>query len=274
MSGLSLSDGFNLIQHNLFVNCDSDAEVVSVKSGRNAVRYNTFRSNAAQVTARHGHHNTFHGNFFFGDGKKPGVGGFRIYGNDHRIYNNYLERLTKDAIKIDSGDYDGRSDGRGNSPDAEELRLHWKVYRAQVVNNTVVNSTSGIIIGGNKSYAPVDSKVANNIVKNTGGTLYNEEMRSNTVFAGNIGYGSMSDHYPRSAAEIALVDPLLKTVDGLQKLTQASPAINAAVGGYPFVTEDMDGQVRTNRDIGADEYTTAALLLKPLTRTAVGPDAP
>ncbi|WP_248928312.1 polysaccharide lyase 6 family protein [Paenibacillus hamazuiensis] len=272
LSGLSMSDGNNIIQRNLFVNCDAENEIISVKSGHNTVRYNTFRNNHGQVTARHGNNNSFYGNFFFGDGSKAGVGGFRIYGTDHKIYNNYMEKLTDNAIQLDSGDFDGGPDSTEYT--SSDLTKHWREYRVQVTNNTIVNSTTGVIIGGTHPYAPVDNRVANNIVKNTTGTLYNEKMTTNTVLEGNIGYGSTIDNVSRSSSEIRNIDPKFTTVSGLQKLASSSPAIDGSKGSYAFVTDDMDGQARSNNDVGADEYSTASIVRAPLTTSDVGVNAP
>lgn len=271
LSGSSMTDGFATIQYNLFVNCDSDAEIVSVKSGHNTVRYNTFINNRGQVTSRHGHGNSFYGNFFFGDGVKSGVGGLRIYANDHKIYNNYFENLTGATLEIDGGDFDGGPDGANYT--SGDLAKHWRVYRAQVTNNTIVNSRTGIVIGKSYTYAPVDSRVANNIVYNSTGILYNEVKATNTVFEGNIGYGAALDNVPRAVSEINGVDPRFTMVDGLQKLSFASPAIDAAAGSYPFVIDDMEGQPRSANDVGADEFSAMPAARGPLTPADVGPSA-
>jgi hypothetical protein len=61
----------------------------------------------------------------------------------------------------------------------------------------------------------------------------------------------------------------------LQKLSSGSPAINAALGTYTFVTEDMDGETRATTDIGADERSSSTSFVKhPLLVTEVGPNAP
>jgi hypothetical protein len=44
---------------------------------------------------------------------------------------------------------------------------------------------------------------------------------------------------------------------------------------YSFVTDDMDGQPRSgSRDIGADEFSGATILRRPLTTADVGPNVP
>lgn len=277
VSTLSMSDAFATIQYNLFENCDGDPEYISVKSGHNTVRYNTFRNSQGVLSSRHGHAQSFYGNFFLGDGVKSGIGGIRLYANDHKVFNNYFENLTgsgySDAINVDGGDFDGGTNG--NTFTSSDLSKHWRVYRAQIINNTIVNSATGIVIGGNYTQAPVDSTIANNIVKNASGTLYNEVKTSNTTFSGNIGFGSTLNNKSRTSAEINLVNPLLTTAGGLQKLSSSNPAINASTGSYTFVTTDMDGESRTGvNDVGADEYATSLVTNVPLTTSNVGPLAP
>ncbi|TVY07456.1 polysaccharide lyase 6 family protein [Paenibacillus cremeus] len=274
-STVSMSDAFDTIQYNLFENCDGDPEFVSVKSGHNTVRYNTFRNSQGVLSARHGHGQSYYGNFFLGDGVKPGTGGIRLYANDHKVYNNYFEGLTgtgaASTLLIDGGDYDGGTDGDAPAT-SEELAKHWRVYRAQVVNNTIVNSATGISVGQSYQLAPVDSVVANNLVMNSKGTLYFEPKPGNTSFAGNIGYGSKLSNASHSSSEIQTIDPLLTTANGLQVLSDTSPAIDASVGDYFFITGDMDGQTRSGiSDVGADESSNEAVINRPLTGADVGP---
>ncbi|MFD7521871.1 chondroitinase-B domain-containing protein [Paenibacillus chitinolyticus] len=275
LSKISLSDGFNKIQYNLFENTDGEPEIVSVKSSNNTVRYNTFKTSKGGLTSRHGHNNSFYGNFFLGDGVKSEQAGIRIYGNDHKIYNNYMENLTESAIILDNGKYDGGTGGYPSNPSVDDLKSQWRIYRAQVVNNTIVNSTTGIVVGSGKPFTPVDSRVANNIVKNSSGILYNEAAATNTVFEGNIGFGGTVTNKGRTSAEIWNKNPLLTVVQGLQKLSASSPAIDYAKGSYPFVQEDMDGETRSVNDAGADERSSASSFTNhPLTQAEVGPDAP
>ncbi|WP_244966017.1 polysaccharide lyase 6 family protein [Paenibacillus alvei] len=282
ISKISLSNGENKVQYNLFENCDGDLEVVSVKSGGNEVRYNTFINNRGGLTSRHGHNNKFYGNFFFGDGVKEKVLGIRIYGNDHEIYNNYMEGITGDAIFLDSGKYDGGTDGKPKNPTDEDLSSQWRVYRATVVNNTIVNSKAGITVGSTnttKKYAPTGSWVANNIVANKTGILYHEPISTDTVFKGNIGYGSTLNNASRGPSEILAKDPDFIISEGLHKLSAKSPAINKAVSDKQLekrvkVTDDMEGQPRSKTDVGADEFSDAASSRKPLKASDVGPNAP
>jgi hypothetical protein len=265
-SEISQSSGFTVVEANLFENCDGDPEIVSVKSNDNIVRYNTFRTSQGTLSQRHGNRGAFYGNFFLGDGK-AGTGGIRVYGQDHKIYNNYFEGLTGTgydaALQLDGGDVDTSG----------ALSSHWRVYRATVVHNTFVNNTSNIEIGANYKYPPVDSVIADNVVTGSQGKLFNEvKAPVNMTYAGNIAWPTGSATVGAGGART--VDPLL-TADGLvRRLGAGSPAIDTATGGYPFVTDDMDGQARAGgADVGADERSSATVTRGPLTAGDVGPDA-
>ncbi|SMD09648.1 chondroitinase-B domain-containing protein [Kibdelosporangium aridum] len=266
-SEISQSSGFTVIESNLFENCDGDPEIISVKSNDNTVRYNTFRTSQGTLSHRHGNRGTLNGNFFLGEGK-AGTGGIRIYGQDHKIYNNYFEGLTGTghdaALQVDGGDVDTSG----------ALNAHWRVYRATVVNNTFVNNVSNIEVGANYNLAPVDSTIADNVVTGSQGKLFNErKVPVNMTYAGNIGW-------PTGSATVGVtngvrtVDPLLARDGSVHRLGAGSPAIDAGSGGHPFVTDDMDGQARVGSvDAGADEHSSSGVTRGPLTAADVGPDA-
>lgn len=77
-SQLSLTDGFTVIEYNLFEECDGDPEIISIKSCKDTVRYNTIYRSQGTVSLRHGDGSVVHDNFFLGDGKE-GTGGVRLY---------------------------------------------------------------------------------------------------------------------------------------------------------------------------------------------------
>ncbi|WP_020674152.1 chondroitinase-B domain-containing protein [Amycolatopsis nigrescens] len=270
-SEISESSGHTVIEHNLFENCDGDPEIVSVKSNDNIVRYNTFRTSQGTLSQRHGNRGEFYGNFFLGGGK-AGTGGIRIYGQDHKIYNNYFEGLTGTgydaALQLDGGDVDTSG----------SLDSHFRVYRASVVHNTFVDNVSNIEIGANYEHPPVDSVMAGNVVAGSQGKLFNElKAPVKHTYAGNIAWptGSAAVGVDVPAEAIGVVDPLLTKDGSLYRIGEHSPAIDAGAGEYEFVTDDMDGQARVNvADVGADERSTADITRRPLTPADVGPDAP
>ncbi|WP_211347109.1 polysaccharide lyase 6 family protein [Saccharothrix australiensis] len=269
-STISRSSGFTVVEANLFEDCDGDPEIVSVKSNDNTVRYNTFRSSQGTLSHRHGDRGSFHGNFFLGEGKEK-TGGIRIYGRDHKVYNNHFEGLTGSgydaALQLDGGDVDTSG----------ALTAHWRVYRATVVHNTFVDNRSNIEIGANYTYPPVDSTIADNVVTGARGKLFNElKAPVNPTYAGNVAWptGSATVGVTRPADAVRVVDPLLRREGPVHRIGAGSPAVDTGTGRYPFVTDDMDGQPRAGvPDVGADERSTAAVVRKPLRATDVGPDA-
>jgi hypothetical protein len=72
------------------------------------------------------------------------------------------------------------------------------------------------------------------------------------------------------------MDPMLVKMGEVLRITAMSPAVGAAADGdFAFVMDDIDGQPRTSRDVGADTWSTGAVLRKgPLTPVDVGPDSP
>ncbi|MCR2806795.1 S-layer homology domain-containing protein [Paenibacillus soyae] len=304
LSSLSLSSGFVTIQYNLFEGVNGEDEIISVKSSDNIIRYNTIRGSYGGIVARHGHRNSFYGNFFFGDGVTPGLSGFRIYGNDHKIYNNYMEGLTDRIIRLDGGTHDAGPDGSANPtvrwgapeqtaelnslpPEArtELLRGHWRPYNVQIFNNTIVNvgnNTPAISLGG-RTYQPVGTKVYNNLIFSNAGTIFSETSpvqsapaHERPVYAGNLIEGTA---VPTNNLAIAggfekTELKLVRSADRLVRLSAFSPAIDAAKAPY-VATEDMDGQFRFGGfDVGADEYSPGAQVARlPLTAADVGPNA-
>jgi hypothetical protein len=235
LSFLAPSKAFTVIEFNLFRNTAGDPETISIKSSDNEIRYNTFRQVPGEMTLRHGNRNRVHGNYIL-----DGGGGIRVCGADHLIYNNYLAGLKSErAIWLEGGDGDG-TDVPG--------KQHYRVYRTQVVNNTVVGGR--IEVGGAHPLEPVDCVVANNISSGV------REGGTGTKYVGNITSGGVM-------------------VGEIQKLAAGNPAVDAAAGGFDFVTDDIDGQPRSKNDVGADELSDAPVTLHgPLTERDVGPDAP
>jgi hypothetical protein len=257
LSGLAPSKGFNTIELNLFRATAGDPETISVKSSDNVLRYNTLRSNPGELVLRHGNRNQVYGNYILGEGNAK-AGGIRVCGADHRIYNNYLADVRSGAaIFLEGGDGDG-TDVPG--------RQHYRVYRTQVVNNTVVGGR--IQIGGAHPLEPIDCTIANNLVRGEGIV---EAAGKGTRYAGNIvdGGPARDDREVRVAQNLSLVQ-----VDGLWKLGAGSPAIDASVAGFEYVSDDIDGQRRERADVGADELSKEPMLHRPLVEADVGPAAP
>jgi poly(beta-D-mannuronate) lyase len=254
-----------IVEYNLFTACDGDPEIVSIKSSGNIVRFNTLRNSGGGFVSRAGNRSQIYGNFVFGNGK-GGSHGVRIHEMDHTVFNNYIENVSDYPINIASGH--SYTDGSFT---------HARVVRARVVHNTVVNYSSRPVIfgwgnSGTRTLAPLDSVFANNVLQGSG-TLTSFPNPGNMAFSSNIANGTLGASRP--ASEFALMNPMLVSSGGLLRLSAGSPAIGFANPAfYAFVTEDMDGQTRSDPDAGADEFATGGVLRRALTTADVGPNAP
>jgi hypothetical protein len=273
-SGLSLTDGFTVIEYNLFEECDGDPEIISVKSCKDTVRYNTIRRSKGTVSLRHGDGSVVHDNYFLGDGKE-GTGGVRIYARNHKIYNNYFEGLrghTWDvAITLTNGDTDTGSKS-----------AHWRIDNVIISHNTLVNNYSNIEIGYAKAdnswrKEPRNVTMANNLVVGNETDLIDiKTTPTNFTWDGNIMYpmDGVSLGMDASPNQINIADPMLEYTNGLWLLSAESPAIDAAPNSYLTISEDVQGQTRSGlNDVGADEYSIDNIRRAPLTPDDVGPYA-
>jgi hypothetical protein len=256
----TFSSAFTVIEHNLFENDANDPEVISIKSSDNAVRNNTLRASAGQFVLRHGNRNELSGNYILGDGKAGSLG-LRVNGGQHKVFNNYVEGVGAPGIWLEGG----------NSTDMTGiLQDHKQVYKTEVVFNTVIDS-GGIAVGGSHPLDPVDCTVAYNLVQGSGGLFSQTPGSTNISFIGNIaGPGTSA-----VKTGVMVVDPKLMKIGGVFTIGPGSPAINAGMPTFPYVTEDIEGKLRNDSmpDIGANEISPEPAQFGLLTEAQVGPMA-
>jgi poly(beta-D-mannuronate) lyase len=252
LSGLSLSNGFGLIEHNLFVRCTGENELISNKSSSNTYRYNTIiDSPGGELTLRHGNDCIVYGNYI------RNSAGMRIFGDRHQVFSNYLEAST--GINI--------GNGAGEVADGAPLTTHDRPDDCVITFNTFVDNTRNYFMTGRiNGLGATNTVFANNILQG-GGTaaslngLYIGGVWSSNIIWATGGPGDMP------AGTFDEVDPLLEAkANGVFRPATGSPAIDSATGDYPAVTFDADGQPRTDpKDRGADEVSTASVTATFLT---------
>ncbi|TVY07500.1 polysaccharide lyase family 7 protein [Paenibacillus cremeus] len=295
VSQLSIYDAHATIQYNIFDHCDADPEIVSVKSGANTIRYNYFIESLGTLSLRQGNNSSVYGNYFIGNnrivpgdtpGSDPlGTGGIRIYGENHKIYNNYFQSLTGskwDApITITTGEKDDIMNNLSS------LSAHFIAKNITLANNTLVNNGASIELGYERyGMAPQNINFANNLVVGSQKELIkimtppvNLTWQGNMMFPQNGVPLITGTPASLTNAQVAIVNPLMKDATlqlsqsdyswlwrddsyarlrtiPYKKLSGASPAIDASTGTYEFVTEDMEHEARVGiPDVGADEYS-------------------
>ena len=158
----SQSNSFTLLENNRFDRCDGEVEIVSVKSGKNTIRGNTFVDSQGFVTLRHGKDNLVESNVFLLKGKPDG-GGVRIYDSGHVIRNNYIS-----GVRTESGGRGGIVFSSGdNAPGGEfpALNAHWTPHDIEVSGNTLYDSDNSFIFPYKVGNYPIyNVKISNNVI--------------------------------------------------------------------------------------------------------------
>jgi len=259
-------DSYTTVEYNYFEQCDGDPEVISNKSCHNTYRYNTLYECEGSLSIRQGNFCTVNGNFLIQQ-DISNSGGIRVCGQDHLVYNNYIQNSAGNGNRSAISLLEGTTD----------TTTYPQVQRASIVFNTLVNCkyslTVGAGYGGTAIVPPINCVFANNLVYGTTSPLIiYMDTPTNMTYQSNIFFGATLGI--TTPAGISMVDPLLtQSSSGLWRPdTSLSPIKNAATGTYSYVTIDMDGQSRTGvYDIGADEISSGTILLRPLTANDVGP---
>ncbi len=268
-SDQSLSNSFTTVENNLFERLDGEIEIISNKSGQNIYRYNTFRESAGTLTLRHGNDTRVEGNFFLGNDKNNS-GAIRVIGERQTIVNNYIANVDDRA-----GGAISISAGVPNSG----LNQYFQVKDAVIAHNTVVNTQGAMLKfddgfgSSSRTLRAENVTVANNIFRSDGPTIFSGTEGANWTWEGNIAFGG-SLGPKNGAAGISNINPQLQfDSSGLWRPSSTSPAIDGGVGSYSSLfTDDMDGQARIGLfDIGADEFSAAQIVRKPLLAGDVGP---
>ncbi|MBT4482736.1 MAG: hypothetical protein HOC71_03555 [Candidatus Latescibacteria bacterium] len=301
-----LSPLYGLIEYNLFENCDGEGEIVSVKSDVLIIRNNTFTGCRGSLVIRCANDVTVEYNFFLNPKHKKGVGGVRIHGNNNNIINNYFGDLTGRSILTYWGDFDNQPyyydvHDRFFSYDRRAKAFAYpETGRAHLAFNTFAYCASFLHLGTynkGKGYVldkpPKDWTITNNLVVSTDKQFIRGEGESGFRWMGNIFWNPgdacvLGRELPEEAVRV--VDPkLTKSDDGLWRISKDSPAVNST-GHRRWQhllwenRKDMDGQERDINselprpaewfvDVGADEYSDAPIINRPLTPGDVGPNS-
>jgi poly(beta-D-mannuronate) lyase len=255
-----------IIEDNLFVRCNGESEIISIKSNGNLLRRNTFRASKGSLVLRHGDDNVVTGNFFFGDGEK-GSGGVRLQGTGQIVANNYFQDLGLMGL--------GMMDG---TPDD----LYIRVERAEVLFNTFVNCKKNFVLGLNHSRhpngtVPKDCRIAGNLF------FYgNEDKPDNFIewvqgdkpedwtWEDNVAFGAPID---RDIPGIRYADPHLRfRQNNLALPTSQTPMAEYRMDVKEEIKVDLLGaKWKKRRTVGAIQYPGDSANRKFLSEKDVGP---
>jgi poly(beta-D-mannuronate) lyase len=259
-STTSLSDSFSEVNNNFFYNWAGEVEIISNKSGGNKYYNNTFRDYQGTLTLRHGNNAEVFGNYFFGN-RNVFSGGVRVIGEGHKVYNNYFEGLRYRKPNGSGSNTTGAlnvMNGQVNSA----LSGYYQVKNTQIINNTIVDCDLGIRIGTSLSgatVAPENLIIANNIILDADINAF--EIQTNPIgtskYEGNINKNGNWDLTNGTNNNQTVSSDLLVAGTDFYRLSTSSVAIDASVGNYSFINDDILGGNRTGiTDVGAEEFGT------------------
>jgi hypothetical protein len=282
-SGLST---FTIIEHNLLERCSGEQEIVSLKSSDNIVRHNTFVNCRGSISLRLGNRNEVSGNFMLNPNGDPGCGGVKIYGFDHRVFNNYFLGLTGAGHEAPLALIPGVMD----TPTTDQIGKKYQdlttvpATRAWIAFNTWIDCES-LLFGATgedkrRIHAPRECAFINNLVvraKPKKSPLVKQGLIHDLRTAGNLGFSGGATPSDPWATWFRWEDPRLRRSEhdrGLWLLTDSSPAIDSAVESSVTIDDDVFGRARSGpRDAGAEELNNEAIVRRPLTSEYVGPAA-
>jgi poly(beta-D-mannuronate) lyase len=264
LSAHRLSSGATLIEHNLFLRCRGTNDMISIRCSGVTVRYNTFLdSPTSHLTVRQGNECTVAGNYF------RNTEGVRLYGDRHQVFSNYFEG-NYIGVNLGNGDVElaQRADAPANSHDRPDDCVI--AFNTFIENNThfQMSKRSGEALGA------TNTVFANNLIVGGATAAKIDGPFPGAVWTGNLVWNTPK---PRDLPETGHVkaDPLLAAdADGIKRPGAGSPVIAAALGTFPAVSFDMDGQARPEKkSVGADEPSTQPVLARILSEKEVGPNA-
>ncbi|QBN17453.1 chondroitinase-B domain-containing protein [Flavobacterium nackdongense] len=276
-SATSLYDSFTEVYDNYFYDFVGEIEVISNKSCHNKYYNNTFRDYSGTLTLRHGNDCEVFDNFFIANNKLFS-GGVRVMGENHKIYNNYIEGVNaKKADGSTSNAVGGINVSNGRVSSA--LNGYMAVKNVTITNNTFVNGDFGLRIGtnvaGDLTIAPDNLVVANNLIVSSSSTAKAiEQITSPTgtssKYEGNIKQNG-SWNINTGTTNISVTSGLLATTKtDFYRIISGSTAIDKGFGTYSFLTQDITGGSRpTSFDVGAEEFNSGGSQV-PYTSADVG----
>jgi poly(beta-D-mannuronate) lyase len=235
------------VTNNFFEHCNGEIETISNKSCGNYFSNNVFFECVGMLTLRHGNFATVEGNYFFGN-KISNTGGVRIIGENHKVYNNYFEKLDGSGYRSAICIVRGKMNSLANE--------YFQVKNALVAFNTMVDCATSFTINYNSSaytMPPIGTMIANNNVYNTSSSNTNviiDQTDPNIDITWNnnlMNQGKYSSFTYSASQVITGKDPklvLAGTSTNMYEPTSFSALISYETADFPEITTDIRGRNR------------------------------
>jgi poly(beta-D-mannuronate) lyase len=263
------------VTNNFFEHCNGEIETVSNKSCNNYFSNNVFYECSGMLTLRHGNGSTVEGNYFFGN-KLSDSGGVRIIGENHKVYNNYFEKLGGSGFRSAICIVRGKLNSLANE--------YFQVKNALVAYNTMVDCSNVFTLNYNSSSTytlpPIGTVIANNNVYNSSGsnTNINISQTDPTMdinWSNNMVYQGKYTNFTGSAPLVIVGrDPklvLVGTSTTMFEPDSSSPLLSFTKADYPEISLDIRGRDRgtTAKVPGCSQISGTVTRVMP-NRTTIG----
>ncbi len=238
------------VTNNFFEHCNGEIEIVSNKSCGNYFSNNVFFECHGMLTLRHGNGNTVDGNYFFGN-KLSDAGGVRIIGENHKVYNNYFEKLGGTGFRSAICIVRGKLNSLANE--------YFQVKNALIAFNTMVDCSNAFTINYNSSSTytmpPIGTVIANNNIYNTSNSNTNinisqTDTAMHIMWKNNMMNQGKYTNFSYSASEIITgKDPkmsLAGTAMNMYEPSIGSALADYSTSDYPDILVDIRGRDRAS----------------------------
>lgn len=209
LSHLGMSTGGGIVEHNLFVRCEGENELISNKSCGNTYRHNTFLdSRGAQLTLRHGNDCIVEKNYFHN------TGGLRIFGDRHKVRENFLGQNTT-GIHI--------GNGAGEVADGAEPTTHDRPDHNEITGNILVDNKVSYLMSARKNgLGATRTTFSGNIIVGGGAAVKIDGPYTNPVWTANTVWKTAAPgNLPENAFNQTDPGALTPATLGLRVLTPA-----------------------------------------------------
>lgn len=156
-------ESHTLVENNVFLHCDGENEIISVKSCHNILRRNLFFESRGGLVCRHGHDNVLESNTFVGN-NLPGTCGIRLINQGHTVYDNLLCRLGSFGLLVRMGVYE-RPDAHTDIT-KEPLTSYHRAENIDIAHNAFVECKVIDLGSGGGDKAPRNVRLAYNYFGN------------------------------------------------------------------------------------------------------------
>lgn len=185
-------ESHTILEDNVFLHCDGENEIISVKSCNNVIRGNLFFESRGGLVCRHGHYNVIENNTFVGNDIK-GTCGIRIINQGHTVYNNYMTRLDDFSLLVRMGVFERPTPETDIK--AEPLTSYHRVENVDIAYNDFIDCRKIDLCSGRGDKSPRNVRFANNRIVGKAANLqfHNPEVNKDGFFFINNKYNFCDD---------------------------------------------------------------------------------